>query len=111
MNNIYHVIDAVNGSCPGEEPPTAPTTATIPTAAAAAVDIAQNEARAARNQAENDLSFRSHAHEFQAVTSPTAGEVEAAANERAAPLDPTSLAVAAAVATSTATAVNTASTP
>ena len=63
LNNIYEVIDPVNGPHPGEDPP--------PTAAAAAATSAPSTSSATSNQAtENQVVIRSEAYEFQAQSSP-----------------------------------------
>ena len=112
LNDIYHVIDAVNGPRPGEEPPEA--------AAATATAAASNEAPLASNQTETQLVLRMAAPGFQAepTPSPVNEETVVAAGAPAPappplpplppspPHDPTSLAVAAAVATGTSATVS-----
>ena len=108
LNDIYDVIDAVNGPRPGEEPPAPPAAAAAASSPATAATT-QNTAPAAPNLVENQLTIQSDAHEYQAQSSPAT--IVAAAAAETASQDATSLAIVAAIATNLATAASSLSTP
>ena len=101
LNNIYHVIDVVNGPRPGEEPPTAAAASAAGSAPAAAAPAAGGGGGPpASNQTENQLVLQSDAPEFQVELSPTnnttGDAAEAPPPSPPPPHDSTPLAIAAA---------------